>query len=355
MTDVIALVRTSGGLTPEVWTDDRISAVLNYVTGGGTAMQPHEAAAFLHTADKYDLDPVLGEIWPIPTKKGIRSFTGRDGWLKVATRDDRYEAHESGCVFENDDFKVVKRWDAENGKAITSVEHEINGFDRGNLVGAYCVVYHGGRSTVALRTPEHYAHLISNTKREVWQKDPEGMLENRAITHAFRRSVSIAGLFIEGEEGEFDQTVHRTHVADRATAAKMEDLRAELEILEGVDVPEAEVVPPEEEPAVAEDQDVWDLRHSLSELLQAEGIPWAALIGWTERTDGVPDDVESWDENNIRLALVAAQDGGIEILREYALSLIGDSSMETLELESEILNAEKKKLMELIAGLEAGT
>jgi hypothetical protein len=52
--------------------------------GGKRDFTPEERAKFLSTAARYELDPLIGEIYAFPkTKGGIQIIIGIDGWLKI--------------------------------------------------------------------------------------------------------------------------------------------------------------------------------------------------------------------------------------------------------------------------------
>lgn len=207
--NALALVRASAGLSLEQWPDERIETVKRMYAP--QAKSAHELAAFLATAARYDLDPVLGEIWLAPMQGGLKVVTGRDAMLKAAARDPHYVGIVSGVVYEKDEFRLERA-----GLEVT-VRHVINGMDRGPLVGAYCVAYHATRVPVVIvRRWEQYKHLQG---RGTWKDYGEDMIETRAITAALRRQYQLAGLYHESE--------FRDEAAGAATEA-VADLNAAL-------------------------------------------------------------------------------------------------------------------------------
>jgi hypothetical protein len=221
----MAVVRAAAGLSPDRWPDERIDAVKRMYAP--IAKNVHEVAAFLATADRYDLDPVLGEVWLAEIKGKLRVMTGRDAMLKAARRDAGFTGIVSGVVYKNDEFRVIRE-----GEAVT-VRHLINGMlDRGEIAGAFCVAYHRDRAPViVIRRWDQYKHLHG---RDTWKDYGEDMLETRAITAALRRQYQLAGLYHETEFG--------SEPAATKTAGAVADLNDALagEIVDGEIVPDDE-------------------------------------------------------------------------------------------------------------------
>lgn len=202
-------IRKSAGLSSEKWPDERIETVRRMYAP--QAKSVHELAMFLATAERYDLDPVLGEVWLAPMNGALKVVTGRDAMLKAARRTPGFTGIVSGVVYEKDVFKLMRSGDD------VKVTHEINGFDRGALLGAYCVAYHAERTPVAIiRKWSDYKHLQN---KAVWKDYGEDMIETRCITGALRRQYQLSGLY---EESEFRD--EGTNVSTAATS----DLNAML-------------------------------------------------------------------------------------------------------------------------------
>ena len=142
-----------------------------------------ELSMFTMLAQKYSLDPFLKEIWFIKRTKKVKDnkgnwdyprlangeidysnadtliMTSRDGYLKIAQRDDNFDGIISFPVRE-DLFEV----DAENYK----VTHKF-GVKRGKIIGAWCKVDHKKRKPVIVyadfseynSSNKHYMETIS--------------------------------------------------------------------------------------------------------------------------------------------------------------------------------------------------
>lgn len=229
--NALVAIRRSAGLTNEKWPDERIETVRRMYAP--QAKSVHELAMFLATAERYDLDPVLGEVWLAPMNGGLKVVTGRDAMLKAARRTPGFTGIVSGVVYEKDLFKLTRSGDD------VKVTHEITGFDRGPMMGAYCVAYHNERTPVVIvRKWGDYKHLHNEA---VWKDYGEDMVETRCITAALRRQYQLSGLY---EESEF-----RDEGARLSTAATS-DLNALLE---------SETTTPVEEQQAAVQEADWEM------------------------------------------------------------------------------------------------
>lgn len=186
----VAEIRAAAQLTPNEWSDERIMAVVKM--SAPAAPNLHVAAMFLAAAAKYDLDPLLGEIWLGELNGKPTVITGRNSYIKAAQRDPGYLGFDSGVVREKDEFEIRRK-----GESV-EVHHTIRGFGaRGKIVGAYCVAYHKDRRPVAItRAWEDFRHLHS---RPTWRQNPEDMIETRAIVAALRRQFNLGGLYTEAD------------------------------------------------------------------------------------------------------------------------------------------------------------
>jgi phage recombination protein Bet len=123
-----------------------------------------ELALFLHTANKYNLDPLLREIWCIKYADKVNIFTSRDGYLKIA--------HMSGQL---------------DGISSYTIDDE-----QGNPVKAVCEVYRKDMSR-PFRAEVKFKEYF-NAKNPTWIKYPSAMLIKVAEVFALRRAFSISGL-----------------------------------------------------------------------------------------------------------------------------------------------------------------
>ena len=145
-----------------------------------------EFKVFLHVAESYGLDPFNKELFFLKDnndKKNI--FTSRDGYLTIANRHKAFDGLVSDVVRTNDEFK----------RTTTGIEHKY-GSDRGDIVGAYALVYRKGRKyPVYIFAPyEEY-----NGYNSVWNRYPSAMILKVAESMALKRAFSVSGLVSQEE------------------------------------------------------------------------------------------------------------------------------------------------------------
>jgi len=123
-----------------------------------------ELQLFLHIAKKYNLDPLLREIWCIKYADKVNIYTSRDGYLKIA--------HMSGKL---------------DGISSYTIDDE-----QGNPVKAVCEVYRKDMSK-PFRAEVKFKEYF-NANNPTWKKYPSAMLIKVAEVFALRRAFSISGL-----------------------------------------------------------------------------------------------------------------------------------------------------------------
>jgi len=146
-----------------------------------------EFKVFLHVAETYGLDPFNKELFFLKDNKDKKNiFTSRDGYLSIANRHEAFDGLVSDVVRANDEFK----------RTTTGIEHIYGGSDRGNIVGAYALVYRKGRKyPVYIFAPfEEY-----NGYNSVWNRYPSAMILKVAESMALKRAFSVSGLVSQEE------------------------------------------------------------------------------------------------------------------------------------------------------------
>ena len=205
------------------------------------------------------LNPFLKEIWAV--KYGdtpAQIFIGRDGYRKSAQRHPLYDYHVADAVYSADKFDVV------NGEVV----HKYSLANRGNLVGAYCVVQRKGssRPTYVFVELKEYS-----TNKSLWNPQtgkPATMIKKVAEAQGLKSAFQelFAGTYSEYEqydEGSTDVAHHtRPGKGVSGLKAKLNEKAKKAEPVEEHDEPidfdgetgeviEAEVIDepaPQEEP-----------------------------------------------------------------------------------------------------------
>ena len=171
--------------TAPKWDARQVETIKKTVAVGASN---EELDMFLSLASAYDLNPFLKEIWCI--KMGGRAIitTSRDGYLRIANRDQHFRGLVSDAVYANDRFAKTK----------DGVEHSYSSGDRGQIVGAYALVYRDDRNYPTY----FFAPFRDYYKRGgTWDQYPHAMILKVAEAMALKRAFSISGLVTQEEIG----------------------------------------------------------------------------------------------------------------------------------------------------------
>jgi phage recombination protein Bet len=141
------------------------STLKNTVFRGAT---DDELLALVVTANTYELNPLLKELYAFPKKGGgITPMVGIDGWLKIASRQSNFDG----------------------------MEVDVFGGDK-TPTHATCSIYFKDRSH-PLKITEYFEECRRNS--EPWAQMPRRMLRNKAIIQAVRAAFGIGGIHDEDE------------------------------------------------------------------------------------------------------------------------------------------------------------
>jgi phage recombination protein Bet len=130
-----------------------------------------EFKLLLYIASKYDLDPLVKQIWCVKYgDEPAAIYTSRDGFLHLAHKSGQFDGMETVSIRES-----------------------------GKLIGARCSVWRKGFSrpfVVEVALSEY------NTNQNQWAKKPETMIKKVAESQCLRRAFDISGLYEPGEMGD---------------------------------------------------------------------------------------------------------------------------------------------------------
>ena len=133
-----------------------------------------ELLALVVTANTYELNPLLKELYAFPKKGGgITPMVGIDGWLKIANRQPNFDGM---------DVEVYGE-----GKTPTHATCEIHLKDRSRPV----------------KITEYFDECKRNT--DPWTQMPRRMLRNKAIIQAIRVAFGIGGIHDEDEAADISE------------------------------------------------------------------------------------------------------------------------------------------------------
>ena len=145
-----------------------------------------ELKLFAAVCEKYNLDPLTREIVMTKEDGKINFITTRDGYLKIAMRDEDFDGIVSAVVREGDEFEI----DASK----LEVKHKF-GIRRGSIIGAWAMARHKKRPPVIVFVD--FNEYWQNTP--VWRQYPTAMIQKVAEVAALRRQFNISGLVAREE------------------------------------------------------------------------------------------------------------------------------------------------------------
>ena len=169
------------------WSKTQIDLIKRTVAKGAT---DDEFNMYMYLAKKYQLDPILKEIWFIKyenSKTPPIIMTSRDGYLAIANRNEHFDGMLSDVVHENDEFEKLP-----DGL----VRHKYGCKDRGKIIGAYAMGFRNDR-----KYPVYvFAHLSEYYKAgKVWDQYTSAMILKVAEAMMLKRLISISGLVTKEE------------------------------------------------------------------------------------------------------------------------------------------------------------
>lgn len=159
----------------------------------GRDLNNAEFNIFIQLGKATGLNPFLKEMWAVKYGNGAAQiFIGRDGYRKSAQAHPEYDYHLVDAVYSNDNFQV------ENGE----VKHSYSLKDRGDLVGAYCVVKRKGAERPMFTFVELKEY---STNKSLWAKQggkPATMIKKVAEAQGLRQAFQalFAGTYHEYED-----------------------------------------------------------------------------------------------------------------------------------------------------------
>jgi len=187
-----------------------------------------------HIAVKYELDPLVKQIWLV--KYGTQPasiFTGRDGFLSIAHRTGQFAGMSTEVVKVDEKIEVVKSRKNFKGEKITNV------VKREWQYKAVCTIYR--KDTPHPFIVEVYEEEYT-TAENLWQTKPRTMLGKVAESQCLRKAFDIAGLYSPEEMPEHDEK-------DITPQTDVQRAQAEFEAKNGIGQPAGKEPEPPKAPA----------------------------------------------------------------------------------------------------------
>jgi len=166
---------------------DQIVIIKNSVAKG---VDDNELAFFLNLAHSLGLNPFNKEIWCYKDNKGnLLCFAGRDGFLKIGQKNQRWNGMYSCEVREKDKYEQIFK----NGEA--TIRHEKHN-DKSSIKGAFCYIKPKNTETATI---EYVDFDTYNKGSYIWKSHPADMIKKVAEIKALKKAFGISGLYDEND------------------------------------------------------------------------------------------------------------------------------------------------------------
>jgi phage recombination protein Bet len=175
------------------------------------SLSEQEAQFYYNLCVSLQANPFKREIWSIKSGNNVNYIVGRDLYRRIAQEQPNYDGHIVNAIYSKDVFRVV------NGQ----VHHESADFNnRGQLVGAYCIVRAKNRSLDYL-TICNLSEYKGNTP--IWNSKTETMIKKVAEAQALRGAFQglFAGTYEESEAWQDAEEVTVKKPSNKIEVAKV--------------------------------------------------------------------------------------------------------------------------------------
>lgn len=185
MSNVIAL-----NTKLDMWTNEEKLKEIRRLISPSTPLTDIEFSYMVELGKATQLNPFMKEIWAVKYshKSPAQIFIGRDGYRKTAQRQPDYEYHQVNAVYSKDEFKIMN----------DEIQHSYGFSNRGDLLGAYCIVKRKSASKYMyiMVTMDEY-----NLKQGLWTNKPETMIKKVAEAQAMRQAFQevLSGTYSDAE------------------------------------------------------------------------------------------------------------------------------------------------------------
>ncbi len=261
------------------------STLKNTVFKGAT---DDELLALVVTANTYELNPILKELYAFPKKGGgITPMVGVDGWIKIANRQPNFDGM---------DVEVYG-----DGKTPTHATGTIYLKDRSHPV----------------KITEYYEECKRNT--DPWNQMPRRMIRNKAIIQAIRLAFGVSGIHDEDEARDISgqvQIVSGAKPVFRPRAVEPEDIEDDIPMGEPVQTTAAAALASEELPVFEADTPqktiqvaLADASVSEADFLKALKATAPQLVGKSKLVSELSDDAANAALADLNEILTAIEEG----------------------------------------------
>lgn len=174
----------------DIWSDENKLREIRKLVSPSAPLTDIEFSFMTQLGQATQLNPFMREIWAVKYKQGTPAqiFIGRDGYRKAAQRQKDYEYHQVNAVYSKDEFNIIN----------DEIHHKFGFSNRGDLMGAYCIVKRKSSSkyTYVMVTMDEY-----DSNQSLWKSKPETMIKKVAEAQALRQAFQevLAGTYSDAE------------------------------------------------------------------------------------------------------------------------------------------------------------
>lgn len=137
--------------------------------------------AFLMTAEKYDLNPIMKQMWAYPDRNGgIMTMVAADGWINIVNNRPEFDGYETSVVLD----------------------------EKGYPVSATCTMWRKDRTRPTTKTV--YIKEWIKESSPVWKQMPIHFIEMRAYIQCARMCFNISGIY----DGDVTPAIEGVKFAD---------------------------------------------------------------------------------------------------------------------------------------------
>lgn len=146
-----------------------------------------ELGYFLKYAQSIGLSPFHKEVWCYKDHQGnLLTFAGRDGFLKIAQRDPKWNGIYSCEVREGEEYEQCF-----NGEKIDFKHKKTSKTSKAKILGAFCFIK---PKNCEIPTIEYVDFDTYNKGSFVWKSHPADMIKKVAEVKALKKAFGISGL-----------------------------------------------------------------------------------------------------------------------------------------------------------------
>ncbi len=237
----------------DIWSNEAKLKEIRKMVSPSTPLTDIEFSYLVELGRATQLNPFMREIWAVKYKQGVPAsiFIGRDGYRKAAQRQRDYEYHQVNAVYSKDEFNIVN----------DEIQHNYGFSNRGELIGAYCIVKRKSSSkyTYVMATMKEY-----DGKQSLWNNKPETMIKKVAEAQALRQSFQevLAGTYSDAEMPQDEKPSFHIVKGDTQTE-KLNNLLDE----NIVDAETGEIVDPPKKAFVSGSNDILASNEQIEEIV----------------------------------------------------------------------------------------